>query len=275
MGMTRSGTVDVTASLLAGKRGIITGVANDRSIAWACALACRAQGAELAFTYLGDAQEKRVRALVDEHARGSPVGSCDVTNDGEIAAFFELIREKWGALDFLIHSVAYADREDLKGRYLDTPRDHFALALDISAYSLVALARAAEPLFPNSGGSIVAMTYYGSEKVVPKYNVMGVAKSALEASARYLAQDLGARNVRVNCISAGPLRTLSSAAFPGFRQMLRLTELVAPLRRNVTQEDVARSCVYLLSDLSSGVTGEVVHVDSGYHVLGMTAPEEQ
>jgi enoyl-[acyl-carrier protein] reductase I len=264
----------VSASLLAGKRGVITGVANDRSIAWACALACRDQGAELAFTYLGDAQEKRVRALVDEHAAGSLVASCDVTKDGEISACFDFIREKWGRVDFLVHSVAYADREDLKGRYVDTPRDHFALALDISAYSLVALARAAEPLFPESGGSIAAMTYYGSEKVIPKYNVMGVAKAALEASARYLAQDLGPRNVRVNCVSAGPLRTLSSAAFPGFRQMLRLTEQVAPLRRNVTQEDVARTCVYLLSDLASGVTGEVVHVDSGYHVLGMAAPEE-
>lgn len=265
----------MTTSLLAGKRGIVTGVANDRSIAWACALACRAQGAELAFTYLGESQEKRVRALVGEHAAGSLVASCDVTKDGEIAAFFDFIRDKWGRIDFLIHSVAYADREDLKGRYIDTPRDHFALALDISAYSLVALARAAEPLFPDTGGNVVAMTYYGAEKVVPKYNVMGVAKAALEASARYLAQDLGPRGVRVNCISAGPLRTLSSAAFPGFRQMLRLTEAVAPMRRNVTQDDVANSCVYLLSDLSSGVTGEVVHVDSGYHVLGMAAPEEQ
>ncbi len=265
----------MSGMLLAGKRGIITGVANDRSIAWACALACRAHGAELAFTYLGDAQEKRVRALVDEHAPGALVASCDVTKDGEITAYFDFIREQWGRVDFLVHSVAYADREDLKGRYVDTPRDHFALALDISAYSLVALARAAEPLFPETGGSIAAMTYYGAEKVIPKYNVMGVAKAALEASARYLAQDLGPSNVRVNCISAGPLRTLSSAAFPGFRQMLRLTEQIAPLRRNVTQDDVARTCVYLVSDLASGVTGEVVHVDSGYHVLGMTAPEEQ
>jgi len=264
----------MSQSLLAGKRGIVTGVANDKSIAWACAEACRTHGAELAFTYLGEAQEKRVKALIDASMPGAFMAPCDVTKDEEIAKFFEAIRAKWGRIDFLIHSVAYADREDLKGRYLDTPRAHFSMALDISAYSLVALARAAEPLFPESGGSIAAMTYYGSEKIIPKYNVMGVAKAALEASARYLAADLGPRGIRVNCISAGPLRTLSSAAFPGFRQMLRLTEQVAPLRRNVTQDDVGRSCVYLLSDLSSGVTGEIVHVDSGYHALGMAAPEE-
>ncbi len=264
----------MSQSLLAGKRGIITGVANERSIAWACALACRVHGAELAFTYLGDAQEKRVRALLDQQVPGALAAPCDVTKDGDIAAYFDFIREQWGRVDFLVHSIAFADREDLKGRYVDTPRDRFALALDISAYSLVALARAAEPLFPESGGSIAAMTYYGAEKVIPKYNVMGVAKAALEASARYLAHDLGPRNIRVNCISAGPLRTLSSAAFPGFRQMLRLTEQVAPLRRNVTQDDVANSCVYLVSELSSGVTGEIVHVDSGYHTLGMAAPEE-
>jgi len=264
----------VSQSLLAGKRGIITGVANERSIAWACALACQAHGAELAFTYLGDAQEKRVKSLLDAHISNALVAPCDVTKDADIAAYFDVIRQKWGRVDFLVHSIAFADKDDLKGRYVDTPRDHFAMALDISAYSLVAMARAAEPLFPDTGGSIASMTYYGAEKVIPKYNVMGVAKAALEASARYLAQDLGPRNVRVNCISAGPLRTLSSAAFPGFRQMLRLTEQVAPLRRNVTQDDVANSCVYLVSDLSSGVTGEVLHVDSGYHILGMAAPEE-
>jgi enoyl-[acyl-carrier protein] reductase I len=264
----------MSESLLAGKRGVITGVANDKSIAWACAQACHAHGADLAFTYLGEAQQKRVKALVDGAMPGALMAPCDVTKDEEIAKFFNAVRTRWGGLDFLVHAVAYADREDLKGRYLDTPRDHFALALDISAYSLVALARAAEPLFPPTGGSIAAMTYYGSEKVVPKYNVMGVAKAALEASARYLAADLGPRNIRVNCISAGPIRTLSSAAFPGFRQMLRLTEQVAPLRRNITQEDVANSCVYLLSGLSSGMTGEIIHVDSGYHILGMAAPEE-
>ena len=258
----------MAGELLRGKRGIVTGVANERSIAWACAQACAAQGAELAFTFLGDSQEKRVRALLEGTMPDALRHSCDVSSDEEITAFFEYVGEEWGTFDFLIHSVAYADRNDLKGRYIDTSRANFAMALDISAYSLVALARAAEPLM-NTPGSIVAMTYYGSEKLVPKYNVMGVAKATLEASARYLAGDMGPHGIRVNCISAGPIRTLSSAAFPGFRQMLRVTEEVAPLRRNVTQDDVANATLYLLSDLSTGVTGEVLHVDSGYNVLGM------
>ena len=259
--------------LLAGKRGVVTGVANDRSIAWGCAKACAEHGASLAFSFLGEAQEKRVKALLKELPDALCI-PCDVTKDEEIAAFFAEIESEWGQIDFLIHSVAYADRDDLKGRYIDTPRDHFALALDISAYSLVALAKGAEDLFPDTGGSIVAMTYYGAEKVMPKYNVMGVAKAALEASARYLANDLGPKNIRVNCISAGPVRTLSSAAFPGFRNMLRVTEAMSPLRRNITQEDVGKTAVYLLSDLSSGVTGEVIHVDSGYNLLGMFADAE-
>jgi len=265
----------MTSSLLAGKRGIVTGVANDRSIAWACAQACRAQGAELAFTYLGESQEKRVNALIGEHVSGALLHPCDVSKDEDIAAYFDFIQSEWGTIDFLIHSVAYAERDDLKGRFVDTPRDHFALALDISAYSLTALARAAERFFPETGGSIVAMTYYGAEKVLPKYNVMGVAKAALEASARYLAADLGPKGVRVNCISAGALRTLSSAAFPGFRDMLRLTETVAPMRRTIEQTDVANAALYLLSDLSTNVTGEVLHVDAGYHVLGMTSTEQE
>ena len=263
----------MTEKLLAGKRGVVTGVANERSIAWGCAKKCAEHGASLAFSYLGEAQEKRVRSLL-ETLPDALCAPCDVTEDTEIDSFFEGIRSEWGRIDFLIHSVAYADREDLKGRYIDTPRDHFALALDISAYSLVALAKGAEDLFPESGGSIVAMTYYGAEKVMPKYNVMGVAKAALEASARYLANDLGPKNIRVNCISAGPVRTLSSAAFPGFRNMLRVTETMSPLRRNITQEDVGKTAVYLLSDLSSGVTGEVIHVDSGYNLLGMFADAE-
>ncbi len=259
--------------LLAGKRGVVTGVANDRSIAWGCAKACAEHGASLAFSFLGEAQEKRVKALLKELPDALCI-PCDVTKDEEIASFFGEIKSEWGQIDFLIHSVAYADRDDLKGRYIDTPRDHFALALDISAYSLVALAKGAEDLFPDAGGSIVAMTYYGAEKVMPKYNVMGVAKAALEASARYLANDLGPKNIRVNCISAGPVRTLSSAAFPGFRNMLRVTEAMSPLRRNITQEDVGKTAVYLLSDLASGVTGEVIHVDSGYNLLGMFADAE-
>lgn len=260
--------------LLQGKRGVVFGVANERSIAWACAQACRAQGARLAFNFLGDAQEKRVSKLLDDAIPDALRRPCDVAKDEEIAAFFDFIKGEWGSFDFLIHSVAYADKSDLSGRFVDTPRANFALALDISAYSLVALARAAEPLM-NPGGGIVAMTYYGAEKVVPKYNVMGVAKAALEASARYLADNLGPKGIRVNCISAGPIRTLSSAAFPGFRKMLSTAEQVSPLRRNVTQEDVAKTAVYLLSDLSAGVTGEVIHVDSGYHVLGMFGGDDE
>lgn len=255
-------------SLLEGTRGVVMGVANERSIAWGCAKACMEQGAQLAFNFLGDAQEKRVRALLDGHP-GTLCFPCDVTKDEEIAAFFDHVRTEWGSIDFLIHSIAYADREDLKGRYVDTSRENFAMALDISAYSLVALVKAAEDLFPESGGSIITMTYYGAEKVLPKYNVMGVAKAALEASVRYLASDLGPKNIRVNCISAGPVRTLSSAAIPGFRTMLRVAQEVSPLRRNITQEDVAKSALYLLSDLASGVTGETLHVDSGYNVVGM------
>ena len=264
----------MSEGLLAGKRGVVTGVANDRSIAWGCAKACAEAGASLAFTYLGDAQEKRVKALLEE-IPGALCFPCDATDDDQIAAFMTNLRGEWDSLDFLIHSIAYAERDDLKGRFVDTPRKNFALALDISAYSLVALANAAEDLFPQTGGSIIAMTYYGAEKVLPNYNVMGVAKAALEASARYLASDLGPKNIRVNCLSAGPIRTLSSAAFPGFREMLRVTEAAAPLKRNVTQDDVARSALYLLSDLASGVTGQTLYVDAGYSILGMFDPGEK
>ncbi|HRK36316.1 MAG TPA: enoyl-ACP reductase [Candidatus Hydrogenedentes bacterium] len=258
--------------LLAGKRGVVLGVANEKSIAWGCAQACAAQGASLAFNYLGDALEKRVRKLVDEFLPGSPILNCNVQSDEEIATFFADLRKEWETIDFVIHSVAFAERDDLKDRYITTPRKNFALALDISAYSLVAVAREAEPMMPN-GGSIVAMTYYGAEKVVPRYNVMGVAKAALECSARYLANDLGPKNIRVNCISAGPIRTLSASAIAGMRSMLTVAEKVAPMRRNVTQEDVGRSTVYLLSDLSTAVTGEVIHVDSGYHTVGLFGTE--
>lgn len=258
--------------LLAGKRGVVFGVANDRSIAWSCAKACAAEGAELTLNYLGDAQEKRVRKLLED-IPGTPCYPCDVSNDAEIDTFFAKIKEQWGSIDFIIHSVAYADRGDLQGRFVDTNRKNFAMAIDISAYSLVALARAAEPLF-NDGGSIIGMSYYGSEKVIPRYNVMGVAKATLEACTRYLAEDLGPKGIRVNCISAGPVRTLSSGAISGFRGMLGITERVSPLRRNITQEEVGKSALYLLSDLSSGVTGEIHHVDSGYNILGMCMPED-
>ena len=260
----------MSTGLLEGKRGVVLGVANEKSIAWACAQACAAQGATLAFNYLGDALERRVRKLVDEHMPGSPMYNCDVSKDEEITSFFSSLKNDWDGFDFLIHSLAYAERDDLKGAFIDTPRKNYALAIDISAYSLVALAREAAPFMPETGGAIVAMTYFGAEKVVPHYNVMGVAKAALEASARYLAYDLGSRNIRVNCISAGPLRTLSASAIPGLKRMLEYTERAAPLRRTITAEEVGKSAVYLVSDLSSGVTAEVLHVDAGYNAMGMT-----
>lgn len=256
----------MAGDLLAGKRGVIFGVVNERSIAWACAEACWAEGASLVLNYFGDAQEKRVRKLLADRP-DTPLHPCDVSKDGEIKAFFNAVRDRWDSIDFIIHSVAYADRGDLTGRFIDTSRNNFAMAVDVSAYSLVALAREAEGLFTN-GGSIVAMTYYGAEKVMPSYNVMGVAKATLEASSRYLAYELGEKGVRVNCISAGPLRTLSSAAIPGFRDMLAVNKEVVPLKRNVEQSDVADAAVYLLSDKSTAVTGEVLHVDCGYNIMG-------
>lgn len=258
--------------LLEGKRGIITGVANERSIAWGCAQACAEQGAELIFTYLGDAQEKRVRKLL-ETLPGATCYLCDVTNDDEIETFFGNVKSQWDSLDFLVHSIAFADKDDLSGRFIDTSRKNYHMAIDISAYSLVGLSREAAPMMGN-GGSIVAMTYYGAEKVMPHYNIMGVAKATLETTSKYLASDLGPNNIRVNCVSAGPVRTLSSAAISGFKKMLKTTAANAPLRRNITQAEVANSTVYLLSDMSSGVTGEVHHVDSGYNILGMFAAEE-
>ncbi|GMW00068.1 MAG: enoyl-[acyl-carrier-protein] reductase [NADH] FabI [Candidatus Hydrogenedentota bacterium] len=259
--------------ILAGKRGVVMGVANEKSIAWACAQACAAQGASLIFNYLGEALEKRVKKLLDDNLPNAKMFACDVAKDIEIIAFFDQVRQEWGGLDFVIHSIAYADREDLKDKYVTTSRANFAMALDISAYSLVAVSREAAPLMTN-GGSIITMTYYGAEKVVPRYNVMGVAKAALEASTRYLAYDLGPQNIRVNAVSAGPLRTLSASAISGVKQMLNKSGECTPLRRNITAEDVAGTSVYLLSDLSSGVTGEVVHVDSGYHAMGMFLTED-
>lgn len=254
--------------LLEGKRGLVFGVANDKSIAWSCAEACAAEGAELMFSYVGEALEKRVRKLVETALPGSRTAECDVSKDESIASFFDAVRAEWDQIDFLVHSVAFARREDLGKPFIETPRGNFALALDISAYSLVALARAAAPLMSN-GGALVAMTYYGGQKVVPNYNVMGVAKAALEAAARYLAHDLGPKGIRVNCISAGPIRTLSASAIAGMKQMLDITERVAPLRRNVTQSDVGKACAYLVSDMASGTTGEILHVDSGYHSMGI------
>jgi len=259
-------------ALLEGKRGAIFGVANDKSIAWACAQACAAQGAHLAFNYPGEALEKRVRSLA-ETIPGSIVAPCDVRDDEQIEAFFQTLGKEWDSLDFLIHSVAFAEREDLMRPFVETPRANFALALDVSAYSLVAVTRAAAPLM-REGGSIVTMTYYGAEKVIPNYNVMGVAKAALEASVRYLAADLGPGGTRVNAISAGPLRTLSASAISGMRKMLKANASVTPLRRNIEASEVADAAVYLVSPLSAAVTGEVLHVDAGYHALGMFASEE-
>ncbi|MBI2434955.1 MAG: enoyl-ACP reductase [Candidatus Hydrogenedentes bacterium] len=264
----------MNSGLLAGKRGVVLGVANEKSIAWACARACVDAGASLIFSYQGEVLEKRVGKLIETLPRPAPMFPCDVGLDDEIEAFFLRVEEQWDSLDFVIHSLAFAEKDDLKNPFFQTPRANFAKALDISAYSLVAVTRRAAPLFKH-GGSIVAMTYYGAEKVVPHYNVMGVAKAALEMSARYLAVDLGPQNIRVNCVSAGPIRTLSASAIPGMRQLLDVNQRVTPLRRNTDAEEVARSTVYLLSDLASGVTGEVLHVDCGFHVLGLFAAEEE
>ena len=255
------------SNLLEGKRGIITGVANERSIAWACAKFFAEQGAELVFSYLGEAQEKRMKKLL-EQIPGAKCYPCDVGNDEDISSFFENVKNDWGTFDFMIHSIAYADKSDLVGRFVNTSRANYLMAIEISSYSLVALTREAEPLL-NEGGSIVCMSYYGAEKVIPGYNIMGVAKATLESTTKYLAEDLGPNGFRVNCVSAGPVRTLSSAAISGFKNMLNLASDNAPLRRNITQDEVAKTTAYLISDLASGVTGEVHHVDAGYNAIGM------
>lgn len=254
--------------LLEGKKGIIFGVANERSIAWAIARLLKQEGMELAFTYAGEALESRVRPLA-ESVGSKVILPCDVTKDAEIASVFDTVKKEFGCLDALVHSLAFAKKEELKGEFLNTTRDGFALALDVSAYSLVALSRAATPLMEGRDGGIVTLSYYGAEKVIPNYNVMGVAKAALEASARYLAADLGPKKIRVNTISAGPVKTLAAMGITGFKTILDMVETKSPLRRNVTQEDVAKAALFLLSDLSSGVTGEVIYVDSGYNVMGI------
>jgi enoyl-[acyl-carrier protein] reductase I len=252
--------------LLAGKRGIIFGVANELSIAWGIAQQLRAEGAELAFTYLNDALEKRVRPLA-ESLDSSLILPCDVAHDADIEAVFKEAGEKWGGIDFVVHAVAFANREDLKHSFSQTSRDGFRLAMDISAYSLVAMARYATPLM-RDGGSIVTLSYLGASRVIPNYNVMGVAKAALEASVRYLAAELGEKKIRVNAISAGPIKTLAASGIANFREKIKLMDDRAPLRRCVTQEEVGKSALYLISDLASGVTGEVHFVDSGYNIQG-------
>jgi enoyl-[acyl-carrier protein] reductase I len=254
--------------LLRGKRAAIFGVANDRSIAWAIAQALHAEGAELAFTYAGEVLEKRVRPLA-ESIGTKIILPCDVTKDEEVERVFDTVRKEWGGLDILIHAIAYATKEDLSNPYVQTSRQGFHLALDVSTYSLVVLARQAARLMEGRKGSILTMTYMGSEKVIPNYNVMGVAKAALEASVRYLAYDLGPKGIRVNAISAGPIRTLAASGIAGFKEMLHYSSERAPLKRNIDAEEVAHTALYLLSDMASAVTGEVVHVDAGYNIMGM------
>ncbi|WP_026381147.1 enoyl-ACP reductase FabI [Afifella pfennigii] len=255
--------------IMTGKRGLVLGIANNRSIAWGIAKAAREAGAELALTYQGDALKKRVEPLAAE-LDAIVAGHCDVTDTASMDAVFEKVRAEWGGLDFLVHAVAYSDKDELDGRYIDTTEANFNKSLSVSCYSLTALAQRAEKLM-SAGGSILTLTYYGAEKVMPHYNVMGVAKAALEASVRYLAVDLGPSGIRVNAISAGPIKTLAASAIGDFRYILKWNEYNAPLRRTVTPDDVGQAALYLLSDMARGVTGEVHHVDAGYHVVGMKA----
>jgi enoyl-[acyl-carrier protein] reductase I len=257
------------SGLLQGKKGLVMGVANDRSIAWGIARTAAQHGAELAFTYQGEALERRVKPLAA--SVNSPlVVPCDVADDASLDASFAAVQKAWGRLDFLVHAIAFSDREQLKGKYVNTTRDNFIRTLEISCFSFTDTARRAAALM-DKGGSLLTLTYYGAERVMPHYNVMGVAKAALEASVRYLAMDLGEQRIRVNAISAGPIRTLAASGIGDFRYILKWNEYNAPLRRNVSLDDVGGAALYLLSDLSSGVTGEVHHVDAGYHIVGMKA----
>lgn len=254
--------------LLAGKKGLIVGVANKRSIAWGIAQAAAREGAQLAFTYQGERLKESVGELAGSLNPNSPLFECDVQNEALLNAAFLGVKNAFGALDFLVHAVAFAKREELEGEFLPTSRDGFQMALEVSSYSLTALAQRAVPLMA-SGGSIVALTYYGAEKVIPRYNIMGVAKAALEASVRYLAFDLGPRKIRVNGLSSGPVQTLAARGISGFTDMMKIVEAKAPMKRNVELAEVANAAVFLLSDFSSGITGETLHVDCGYHILGM------
>ncbi len=256
-------------NLMVGKRGLIMGLANDKSIAWGIAKACADAGAELAYSYQGDALKKRVAPLAAQTGSDFLV-DCDVTDMASVERVFDEIEKRWGKLDFIVHAIGFSDKNELRGRYTDTSRDNFMMTMDISVYSFTAIVQRAEKLMTD-GGSCLTMTYYGAEQVMPHYNVMGVAKAALEASVMYLAEDLGKKNIRVNAISAGPIKTLAASGIGDFRYILKWNELNSPLRRNVTIEDVGKSALYLLSDLGSGVTGENLHVDAGYHVVGMKA----
>ena len=254
---------------MAGKRGLIMGVANDRSIAWGIAKALAAQGATLALSYTGEQILRRVTPLA-ANLGDTLVLECDVGHDASIDGLFDRLKTEWGSLDFVVHAIGYSDKEELRGRYADTTRDNFRVTMDISVYSFTAVCARAAAMMPD-GGSLLTLTYYGAEKVMPHYNVMGVAKAGLEASVRYLAEDLGRDGVRVNAISAGTIKTLAASGIGDFRYIMKWNELNSPLRRNVTQAEIGKSALYLLSDLGSGVTGEVLHVDSGYHVVGMKA----
>jgi enoyl-[acyl-carrier protein] reductase I len=271
--MTQPGlsTIGLNApGFLAGKRGLIMGVANNRSIAWGIAKAARDAGAELAFTYQGESLEKRVRPLAKE-LEARVVGDCDVTNADALNAVFQELAASWATLDFVVHCVAFSDKDQLTGRYIDTTAENFINSLLVSCYSFTAVAQRAEKLMPN-GGAMLTLTYYGAEKWMPHYNVMGVAKAALESSVRYLAADLGERNIRVNAISAGPIKTLAASGIGDFRYILKWNEYNAPLRRTVTIDEVGESAAFLLSPLARGITGEILHVDAGYHIVGMKNP---
>jgi len=259
------------SGLMRGKRGLVIGVANQRSLAWGIAKACHAHGAALAFTYQGEVLQKRVEPLAQELG-GIVVGHCDVTEPKTIDQVFAAVQSAWSTIDFLVHAVAFSDKDQLDGRYIDTTQDNFTQTMLVSCYSLTAIAQRAEKLMPN-GGAMLTLTYYGAEKWMPHYNVMGVAKAALEASVRYLAADLGVKNIRVNAISSGPIKTLAASGIRDMRYILRWNEYNAPLRRNVSVEDVGEAAVYLLSDMSRSVTGEVHHVDAGYHIVGMKHPD--
>jgi enoyl-[acyl-carrier protein] reductase I len=259
----------MATDLMAGKRGLIMGLANDKSIAWGIARACAGAGAELAFSYQGEALKKRVDPLAA--SLGSDlVLPCDVGDEASVDALFAGLQDRWGKLDFLVHAIGFSDKNELRGRYVDTSPENFRMTMDISVFSFTAVCKRAAAMMPD-GGSLLTLTYYGAERVMPHYNVMGVAKAALEASVRYLAEDLGKDGIRVNSISAGPIKTLAASGIGDFRYIMKWNEYNSPLRRNVTTDDVGNSALYLLSDLGSGVTGETHHVDAGYHIVGMKA----
>jgi enoyl-[acyl-carrier protein] reductase I len=258
--------------MMKGKRGLVMGVANDRSIAWGIAKKIASEGAELAFTYQGEALKKRVQPLA-ESIGSTILAPCDVTDSGSMNDTFQLLKKEWGNIDFLVHAIGFSDKDELRGKYYNTSVENFNQTMHISCYSFTEACRLAEPIM-NENGSIITLTYYGSEQVMPHYNVMGVAKAALEASVRYLAVDMGGKNIRVNAISAGPIKTLAASGIGDFRFILKWNELNAPLKRNVNQEDVGNAALYLLSDLGSAVTGEIQHVDCGYHIVGMVAVDE-